>query len=148
MAYIYSTRLQKLDKTNRGIRRIYGMKNQIVKKLQYTIRKKPRSRIFELSGEDIEKITNYLRGCHGYGGDGKLQKKQNIDRLLFINSYRGLRHFKGLPLRGQRTHTNAKTSRRFGLSRNIDFKKTDSRGKKKILKTKNQKGQKKNNKKK
>ncbi len=136
MVYIYSTRLQKLDKTNRGIHRIYGMKQQIVKKLQYKIRKKPRSRIFEWSGEDIEKITNYLRGCHGYGGDGLLQKKQNIDRLIQINSYKGLRHFAGLPLRGQRTHTNAKTSRRLGFSKKFDKPSIDSRTKKKNLQKK------------
>jgi small subunit ribosomal protein S13 len=136
MAYIYSTRLNKLDKTSRGIGRIYGMNDQILKKLQYSIRKAPRSRIFELTGEDIEKITNYLRGSHGFGGDGKLQKKQNIDRLIQINSYRGIRHFAGLPLRGQRTHTNAKTSRRQKYSRRIEKKNQGTTTKKPIKKKK------------
>ncbi|MBS9531716.1 MULTISPECIES: 30S ribosomal protein S13 [unclassified Wolbachia] len=68
-----------------------------------------RKRVLELQDEDIEKISSFIR--QKYVIEGELRKKvaMDIKSLMEIGCYRGLRHRKGLPVRGQRTHTNAKT---------------------------------------
>jgi len=69
------------------------------------------SRVKDLSEPDIEKIRKVISANYKVEGDLKLEISQNIKRLKEINSYRGLRHIKGLPVRGQRTKTNARTKR-------------------------------------
>lgn len=118
MAYIYSTPLQKSDRTNRGIYRIYGLDEKTLQKLLYRIGKAPRSRIMDCTGEDIEKITTYLRARGEFDSFLRLKRKENILRLQAIKSYRGFRHRQQLPTRGQRTHTNAQTIRRFVFGQN------------------------------
>lgn len=67
-------------------------------------------RVKELTAEDIAKITSALES---YATEGDLVRKirENIQRLRDIGSYRGLRHARGLPVRGQRTRSNARTKR-------------------------------------
>lgn len=74
-----------------------------------------RKRISDLQDEDIEKISGHIR--QNFLIEGELRKKvaMEIKSLIEMGCYRGLRHRKGLPVRGQRTHTNAKT--RKGRSR-------------------------------
>jgi small subunit ribosomal protein S13 len=70
-----------------------------------------RKKVSELSDADVEKIRGILGSDYRLEGDLKMQISQNIKRLKEINSYRGMRHIKGLPVRGQRTKTNARTKR-------------------------------------
>ncbi|NSX83454.1 30S ribosomal protein S13 [Wolbachia endosymbiont of Atemnus politus] len=72
-------------------------------------------RVSELQDKDIEKISSFIR--RNYSIEGELRKEVaiNIKSLVEMGCYRGVRHRKGLPVRGQRTHTNAKT--RKGRSR-------------------------------
>lgn len=70
-----------------------------------------RKKVSELSDADVEKIRGALASNYRVEGDLKMQISQNIKRLKEINSYRGIRHIKGLPVRGQRTKTNARTKR-------------------------------------
>lgn len=70
----------------------------------------PSLRAKELKEPEIEKIRDAISKYH-IEGDLKMEISQNIKRLKEINSYRGIRHTKGLPVRGQRTKTNARTKR-------------------------------------
>jgi len=63
----------------------------------------------DISDEEIAKISSILQNDYVIEGELRRDLNQNIKRLIDITSYRGLRHRKGLPVRGQRTRTNART---------------------------------------
>jgi small subunit ribosomal protein S13 len=69
----------------------------------------PAKRAGELTAEEMAKITAILQKKYVVEGDLRREVTQNIRRLMSIGCYRGTRHKKGLPVRGQRTHTNART---------------------------------------
>ena len=69
----------------------------------------PNRRAKDLSEEEISKITAIVQNKYVIEGDLRREVSQNIKRLVDIGSYRGLRHRRGLPARGQRTRTNART---------------------------------------
>jgi small subunit ribosomal protein S13 len=71
----------------------------------------------DLSEDELIKIREYIENNYTIEGDLRREVNQNIKRLIEINSYRGIRHKRGLPVRGQRTHTNART--RKGKRRSI-----------------------------
>jgi len=66
----------------------------------------------DLTKSQLANITSYIQKFYKTGQKIDSDRIQNIRKLIKISSYRGLRHFKGLPVRGQRTKTNAKTVRR------------------------------------
>jgi small subunit ribosomal protein S13 len=83
-------------------------------------------RTHQLTDTDIHRIRNVIQqwredGYHKVEGDLRRDVSENIKRLIDIKSYRGLRHRRGLPVRGQRTHTNART--RKGKKRSVVKKK-------------------------
>ena len=67
------------------------------------------ARIKDLTEGDINKIRSVIESDYEVEGDLRRSVNMNIKRLMDIGSYRGLRHRRGLPVRGQRTHTNART---------------------------------------
>jgi small subunit ribosomal protein S13 len=69
----------------------------------------PNVRAHKLSPDDIARINSLLQSEYVVEGDLRRQVQNNIKRLINIHSYRGLRHRSGLPVRGQRTRTNART---------------------------------------
>ena len=69
----------------------------------------PSKRAGELTGEEITKIASYIDNNLIVEGELRRQVSANVKRLMEIRSYRGLRHKRGLPVRGQRTRTNART---------------------------------------
>ena len=69
----------------------------------------PDTRTNDLTEEDLVKLRDYIQNNIKVEGDLHREVSQNIKRLMEIGCYRGLRHRKGLPVRGQRTHTNART---------------------------------------
>ena len=71
----------------------------------------PDKRPKDLTEDDITKIRNFIETNYKVEGELRRQVSANIRRLIEIGSYRGIRHRKGLPVRGQRTHTNARTRR-------------------------------------
>jgi len=75
----------------------------------------------DLTEEEIVKIRDYIENNLKIEGDLRREVTQNIKRLIEINSYRGIMHKRGLPVRGQRTHTNART--RKGRKRGVGIKK-------------------------
>jgi small subunit ribosomal protein S13 len=66
-------------------------------------------RMKDLTEEEVTRIRSVIEKEHEVEGDLRRNVTMNIKRLMDIGSYRGLRHRKGLPVRGQRTHTNART---------------------------------------
>ena len=85
----------------------------------------PSTRTRDLTDEEINRIRGYIDQNLQVEGDLKREVQQDIKRKMEIGSYQGLRHRKGLPVRGQRTHTNART--RKGPKKTVA-------GKKKVLK--------------
>jgi small subunit ribosomal protein S13 len=69
----------------------------------------PAKKADDLSPDELRNIINVIQNNHRVEGDLRRETSQNIRRLIAIGSYRGLRHKKGLPVRGQRTSTNART---------------------------------------
>ena len=69
----------------------------------------PAKKADDLSQDEIHAITTYIQDNYRVEGDLRREVSQNIRRLIQIGSYRGLRHKRGLPVRGQRTKTNART---------------------------------------
>ena len=78
-----------------------------------------------LTDEEVAKLRSYIEGDLRVEGDLRREVAQDINRKMEIGCYQGIRHRKGLPVRGQRTHTNART--RKGQKKTIA-------GKKKVLK--------------
>ncbi len=69
----------------------------------------PERRVQDLSDQEVLQIRETIDADHTVEGDLRRQTSVNIKRLMDLGCYRGLRHRKGLPVRGQRTHTNART---------------------------------------
>ncbi|MBM3243684.1 MAG: 30S ribosomal protein S13 [Candidatus Omnitrophica bacterium] len=89
---------------------LYGIGRVTSGKLLKEIGIEPSKRAKDLTEEEIARITNALqKGSLRVEGDLRRDTSQNIKRLMDIGSYRGSRHKKGLPARGQRTRTNART---------------------------------------
>lgn len=81
----------------------------------------PDTRVRDLTEEEVVRLREYIDRNLRVEGDLRREVSQNIKRLMEIGCYRGLRHRRGLPVRGQRTHTNART--RKGPRRQIGAKK-------------------------
>ncbi len=87
---------------------IYGVGRSMSNKVLLEANVNPDKRAKDLTEEEVSKLTNILRN-YKTEGDLRREVSQNIKRLVDIGTYRGLRHRRGLPVRGQRTHTNART---------------------------------------
>ena len=100
---------------------IYGIGLTTSKKILAETGINPDTRSNDLTEEELGKLRDYIQGNLVTEGDLRREVSQNVKRLMEIGCYRGLRHRKGLPVRGQRTHTNART--RKGPKRQIGGKK-------------------------
>lgn len=88
---------------------IYGIGLTTSKKILASTGVNPDTRVKDLTEEDLSKLRDYIQGNLKVEGDLHREVSQNVKRLMEIGCYRGLRHRRGLPVRGQRTHTNART---------------------------------------
>ncbi|MCI9130087.1 MAG: 30S ribosomal protein S13 [Eggerthellaceae bacterium] len=88
---------------------IYGIGLTTSRKILAETGVNPNTRVKDLTEEDLSKLRDYIQSHLKVEGDLHREVSQNIKRLMEIGCYRGLRHRKGLPVRGQRTHTNART---------------------------------------
>lgn len=89
---------------------IYGIGPSLCKKILSEAKINPNKRAKELSEKEVYDITSVIqKNGIRTEGDVRREVQQNIRRLIDIRSYRGQRHIKGLPVRGQRSHTNART---------------------------------------
>lgn len=82
-------------------------------------------RVNQLTDDEVRRIREIIDSDHQVEGDLRRELSMNIKRLMDLGSYRGIRHRRGLPVRGQRTHTNART--RKGPARAIAGKKKTTR---------------------
>ena len=92
-----------------ALRYIYGVGLTCAKEIVAKAKVDPAKRADDLTGEELSRITNILQSDYRIEGDLRREISQNIRRLVSIGCYRGIRHRKGLPVRGQRTSTNART---------------------------------------
>jgi len=92
-----------------GIQAIYGIGPTRARQLLAKTGVNPDTRIRDLTDEEVNKISSAIQSDYKVEGDLRREITANIKRLMDISSYRGLRHKRGLPVRGQRTHTNART---------------------------------------
>lgn len=88
---------------------IYGIGLTTAKEIIAATGVDPDIRVKDLSEEDFAKLRDYIQQNLKVEGDLHREVSQNVKRLMEIGCYRGLRHRRGLPVRGQRTHTNART---------------------------------------
>ena len=109
MARLAGVDLQPQKRAEIGLTYIYGIgrarSNKILAEARIDVNKKVR----ELSEEELNRIRAILDSQGSIEGDLRKQIQLDIKRLMDIGCYRGLRHRRGLPVRGQRTHTNART---------------------------------------
>ena len=92
-----------------SLRSIYGIGLPRAQEIVRKARIDPVKRADDLTGEELTKLTNIIQDGYVLEGDLRREVAQNIRRLISLSSYSGIRHRKGLPVRGQRTHTNART---------------------------------------
>jgi len=90
---------------------IYGIGRSLSKKILEELKIDINKRASQLSAEEINALKEYIEKNYKIEGDLRRQIMVNIKRLKDINAWRGLRHIKGLPVRGQRTKTNNRTVR-------------------------------------
>ena len=110
MARISGIELNDNWKVDYALTRIKGIGWPLAKKILSSLNFDTSKRIKDISPDDLNKITVKIDE-HPTEGDLARKVKANIGRLQAIGSYRGIRHSKGLPVRGQRTKTNARTKR-------------------------------------
>ena len=92
-----------------ALRYIYGVGPARAKELVEKLKIAPAKKADELTGEEIAALSKLLQEEYVVEGDLRREVSGNIRRLIAVNCYRGIRHRKGLPVRGQRTSTNART---------------------------------------
>ena len=100
---------------------IYGIGRTAAKEICSKVGLPPERRVHELTDDEIAKIRDTIDDGYQVEGELRRETSMNIKRLMDLGCYRGLRHRRGLPVRGQRTHTNART--RKGPSKAIAGKK-------------------------
>jgi len=88
---------------------IYGIGRNSAQKICEKVGIAPEKKIQELSGEEVNQLRQVIENDYKVEGRLRTEVSLNIKRLMDIGSYRGLRHRKGLPVRGQRTKTNSRT---------------------------------------
>ena len=121
LARIFGVDLPREKRVEIGLTYIYGIGRTTASKLCAETGVNPDTRVKDLTEDEVTRLRDAIDGKIMVEGDLRREQSQNIKRLMEIGCYRGLRHRKGLPVRGQRTHTNART--RKGPRRQIGAKK-------------------------
>ncbi len=109
MARIVGVDLPKNKRVEIGLTYIYGIGRTSAQKILNATNIDWDKRVHELSADEIRKINQEIERNYKVEGDLRREVTTNIKMLMDIGCYRGLRHRRGLPVRGQRTHTNART---------------------------------------
>lgn len=94
-----------------GLTYIYGIGRVLSNKILKQVGVNPDTRVKNLSNSEINALHNVIQDEYKVEGELKRIVTDNIKRLSILNTYRGVRHRRGLPVRGQRTKTNARTKR-------------------------------------
>ena len=109
MARIAGVDLPSNKRVEIGLTYIYGIGRSRSGKILAEANVSANTRVRELTEEEVNRIRNVIDQRGMVEGDLRKQMQMDIKRLMDIGCYRGLRHRRGLPVRGQRTHTNART---------------------------------------
>jgi len=104
---------------------IYGIGPSLARQVCSETEINESTRLRDLTDEEVARLRNYIEGSLRVEGDLRRETSQDVKRKMEIGCYQGLRHRRGLPVRGQRTHTNART--RKGPKKTVA-------GKKKVMK--------------
>lgn len=111
MARIAGIDLPRDKKVEIGLTYIFGIGRTAARRIMAATGVSPALRIRELSDADVTRLRQVIERDYRVEGALRTEVAMNIKRLMDINSYRGIRHRRGLPVRGQRTHTNARTKK-------------------------------------
>ncbi|MEK0430795.1 MAG: hypothetical protein RL139_599 [Gemmatimonadota bacterium] len=111
MARISGVDLPRDKKVEIGLTYIYGIGRVLARRILAATGVNPEQRIRDLSDADVNKLRQEIEKQYRVEGALRTEVAMNVKRLMDIGSYRGNRHRRGLPVRGQRTHTNARTKK-------------------------------------
>jgi small subunit ribosomal protein S13 len=109
MARISGVDLPKKKRIEYGLTYVYGIGLYASRQILDATGIDYNKRVYELSEDDVAAITKEIRASHVVEGDLRKKVAMDIKALMDLGSYRGLRHRRGLPCRGQKTKTNART---------------------------------------
>lgn len=109
MARISGVDLPKEKRIEIGLTYIFGIGLPSSRQILQETGVNPDARVKDLSEEDVNKLRDYINKNFKVEGDLRRETSLNIKRLMEIGCYRGIRHRRGLPVRGQKTKTNART---------------------------------------
>ncbi len=109
MARIAGVDLPRDKRLEIGLTYIYGVGLTRAQKVCAETGVDPGTRIRQLTDDEVTRIRRFIEANFEVEGDLRREVQQNIKRKIEIGSYQGIRHRRGLPVRGQRTHTNART---------------------------------------
>jgi small subunit ribosomal protein S13 len=109
MARIAGVDLPRNKRTNIALTYIYGIGNSRAARILDAANVDPMKKISDLGEDEVNRIRQVIEAEGSVEGDLRKDVSMNIKRLIEIGSYRGFRHRRNLPVRGQRTHTNART---------------------------------------
>ena len=109
MARISGVDLPREKRVEIGLTYIYGIGRTSADKILAAANVNPDTRVRDLTDEEVRRISEVINADYTVEGDLRREIAMNIKRLQEIGCYRGIRHRKGLPVRGQKTKTNART---------------------------------------
>jgi len=109
MARIAGVDLPREKRVEIGLTYIYGIGRTGSKQAITALEISPDTKVRDLTDSEVVKIRQFIDNNYVVEGDLRREVAQNIKRKIEIGCYQGLRHRRGLPVRGQRTHTNART---------------------------------------
>jgi small subunit ribosomal protein S13 len=111
MARISGVDLPREKRVDIGLTYIFGIGREVARRILQAAGVAPDVRVKDLNDADVNKLRQEIEKNYRVEGALRTEVAMNIKRLMDIGSYRGTRHRRGLPVRGQRTHTNARTKK-------------------------------------
>ena len=109
MARIAGVNIPREKRVEIGLTYIFGIGRSTSNKVLQELGLNPDTKVRDLTEEEVARLRNHIDASLTVEGDLRRERSQNIKRLMEIGCYRGLRHRRGLPVRGQKTKTNART---------------------------------------
>src|SRR3954447_9346708 len=109
MARIAGVNIPREKRVEIGLTYVFGIGRSTSQKVLAELKLDPDTKVRDLTDEEVTQLRNYVDENLTVEGDLRRERSQNIKRLMEIGCYRGIRHRRGLPVRGQRTKTNART---------------------------------------
>jgi small subunit ribosomal protein S13 len=109
MARIAGVNIPREKRVEIGLTYVFGIGKSTSQKVLGELSIDPNTKVRDLTDEEVTRLRNHVDQNLMVEGDLRRERSQNIKRLMEIGCYRGIRHRRGLPVRGQRTRTNART---------------------------------------